>query len=318
MPGTPTTFCGGRTVEDVDNRAEVRDFLTSRRERLSPDQVGLDAGGTRRVKGLRRGEVAVLAGVSVEYFTRLERGNLTGVSEAVLDALSRALRLDEAERTHLFDLARAANATGSARRKAATPPRLRPGIQRVLDGMSWPAWVRNGCADFIASNHLARALYSPVFDDPYRPANTARFAFLNPHARAFYVDWDQTANDVVAALHAEAGRNPYDKGLTDLIGELSTRSEDFRTRWAKHNVHFHRSGHKRLHHPVVGTLDLSYEAMEFPTEPGLTLLVYTAEPGTPTADALTLLASWAATSAHRPQPQETAVAAVGRDDSEDT
>src|SRR5215213_5511691 len=242
MPGTPITFCGGRTVEDVDNRAEVRDFLTSRRERLSPDQVGLDAGGTRRVKGLRRGEVAVLAGVSVEYFTRLERGNLTGVSEAVLDALSRALRLDEAERTHLFDLARAANATGSARRKAATPPRLRPGIQRVLDGMSWPAWVRNGCADFIASNHLARALYSPVFDDPYRPANTARFAFLNPRARAFYVDWDQTANDVVAALHAEAGRNPYDKGLTDLIGELSTRSEDFRTRWAKHNVHSTAAG----------------------------------------------------------------------------
>jgi transcriptional regulator with XRE-family HTH domain len=282
----------------VDNRADVREFLTSRRERLTPEQVGLDAGGARRVKGLRRGEVAALAGVSVEYFTRLERGNLAGVSDGVLDALARALRLDDAERTHLMDLARAANATGAARRRAATPSRLRPGIQRVLDGMAWPAWVRNGRADFVASNHLARALYSPVFDDPYRPANTARFAFLNPRAKAFYVDWNRTAGDVVAALHAEAGRNPYDKGLTDLVGELSTRSEDFRSRWAKHNVHFHRTGAKRLHHPVVGTLDLSYEAMEFPTEPGLTLLVYTAEPGTPTADALTLLASWAATTGH--------------------
>ena len=278
----------------MDNQADVRDFLTSRRERLTPEQVGLKAAGARRVKGLRRGEVAALAGVSVEYFTRLERGNLAGVCESVLDTLARALRLDDAERTHLFDLARAANATGPARRKATTPPRLRPGVQRVLDGMSWPAWVRNGRADFVASNALARALYSPVFDDPYRPANTARFAFLKSQAKAFYVDWDQTANDVVAALHGEAGRNPYDKGLTDLVGELSTRSEEFRTRWAKHNVHFHRTGHKRLHHPVVGTLDLSYEAMEFPTDPGLTLLVYTAEPGTATADALTLLASWTA------------------------
>jgi transcriptional regulator with XRE-family HTH domain len=297
----------------VDNRAEVRDFLISRRERLTPEQVGLDASGLRRVKGLRRGEVAALAGVSVEYFTRLERGNLTGVSESVLDAIARALRLDQAERTHLFDLARAANATGPARRRAAAPPRLRPGIQRVLDGMSWPAWVRNGRADFIASNQLARALYSPVFDDPYRPANTARFAFLNPHARIFYVNWEQTANDVVAALHAEAGGKPYDKGLTDLVGELSTRSEDFRTRWAKHNVHFHRTGSKRLHHPVVGTLDLSYEAMEFPTEPGLTLLVYTAEPGTPTADALTLLASWAATADQQPDTEQTTSTATGKD-----
>jgi hypothetical protein len=169
------------------------------------------------------------------------------------------------------------------------------GLRSCLEGCN--STVRNGRADFVASNALARALYAPVFDDPYRPPNTARFAFLNPNAKTFSIDWDQTANDVVAALHAEAGRNPYDKGLTDLIGELSTRSEDFRTRWAKHNVHFHRSGHKRLHHPIVGTLDLSYEAMEFPTEPGLTLLVYTAEPATAAADALALLASWAATTA---------------------
>jgi transcriptional regulator with XRE-family HTH domain len=279
----------------MDNRSEVREFLASRRAKLTPEQVGLPTfGGSRRVKGLRRGEVAQLAGVSAEYYTRLERGNLQGASESVLDALARALQLDEAERAHLFDLARAANAGPRARRRPA-PQRVRPGIQRVVDAITAPAWVRNGRSDFMASNRLARALYAPVFDSPVRPANTARFAFLDPRANEFYVDWKRTADDIVAVLRAEAGRNPYDRGLTDLVGELSTRSEDFRVRWAAHDVQFHRTGFKRLHHPVVGGLDLTYEAMEFPSDPGLTLLVYTAEPNTPTADALELLASWAAT-----------------------
>ena len=161
--------------------------------------------------------------------------------------------------------------------------------------MTVPAWVRNGRSDFMACNRLARALYAPAFDGPTRPANTARFAFLDPRARDFYVDWQRTANDIVAVLRAEAGRHPYDRGLTDLVGELSTRSKDFRTRWAAHDVQFHRTGFKRLHHPVVGNLDLTYEAMEFPSDPGLTLLVDTAEPSSPTTDALALLASWAAT-----------------------
>jgi transcriptional regulator with XRE-family HTH domain len=288
--------------ERAFNRSEVREFLTSRRDKVTPEQAGLPAyGGGRRVKGLRRGEVAQLAGVSVEYYTRLERGNVQGVSENVLDALARALQLDEAERAHLFDLARTANATPSTRRRPV-PPRVRPGIQRVVDALTAPAWVRNGRSDFMASNRLARALYAPVFDDPVgRPANTARFAFLDPRATRFYVDWERTANDIVAVLRAEAGRNPYDRGLADLVGELSTRSEDFRVRWAAHDVQFHRTGRKRLQHPVVGHLDLTYEAMEFPSDPGLTLLVYTAEPSSPTADALTLLASWAATLAQEEQ-----------------
>jgi transcriptional regulator with XRE-family HTH domain len=284
----------------MDNRSEVREFLTSRRARISPEQAGLPAVGGRRVPGLRRTEVAQLAGVSVEYYTRLERGNLQGASESVLDALTRALQFDDAERAHLFDLARAANATPRARRRPA-PQRVRPGIERVVDAIAAPAWVRNGRSDFMASNLLARALYAPVFDQihgtqgPVRPANTARFAFLDERAGTFYVDWERTADDIVAVLRAEAGRNPYDRGLTDLVGELSTRSDDFRVRWARHDVQFHRTGTKRLHHPVVGGLDLTYEAMEFPSDPGLTLLVYTAEAGTPTHDALTLLASWAAT-----------------------
>lgn len=279
----------------MDNKNEIREFLASRRARLGPEQAGLPLyGANRRVPGLRREEVAMLAGVSVDYYTRLERGNLRGTSEAVLDGLAGALQLDEAERTHLFDLARAANATQRTRRRPA-PQRVRPGVQRTLDAMTGaPAWVRNGRMDFLAGNRLGYALYSEMFTDPVRPANNARFVFLNPRSMEFFVDWERAANDIVGLLRAEAGRNPYDRALTDLIGELSTRSETFRTRWAAHDVRFHRTGRKQLHHPVVGDLDLSFEAMELPGE-DLTVLAYTAEPGSPSQDSLNLLASWAAT-----------------------
>jgi transcriptional regulator with XRE-family HTH domain len=280
----------------MDNRSEARDFLASRRARLTPQQAGLPLyGANRRVPGLRRDEVAVLAGISVEYYTRLERGNLSGASEGVLDALASALQLDDAERAHLFDLARTANTSTTKRRRPA-PQRVRPSVQRVLDSMiAAPAWVRNGRSDFLAANRLGFALYAPIFEDPVRPANTARFTFLDPHAREFYVDWDRIADDMVGILRAEAGRNPYDRGLTDLIGELSTRSDEFRTRWAAHNVRSHQTGGKKLHHPAVGDLDLTYEAMELPADPGLTLLVYTAETGSKTQDSLNLLATWSAT-----------------------
>ena len=288
---------GPPTVEDVNRSSEIREFLVSRRARITPQQAGLLAyGANRRVKGLRREEVAMLAGVSVDYYTRLERGNLAGASESVLDALARALHLDEAERAHLFDLARAANAPAAARRRRADSNRIRPGVQRVLDAITGaPAWVRNGRADMLATNALGRALYAPVFDDPTRPANTARFTFLSPQAREFYRDWDRTARDMVAVLRAAAGRDPYDKALSGLVGELSTRSEAFGAMWASHDVLFHRTGRKDLHHPVAGDLDLTYEAFELPSEPGLTMLVYTAEPSTSTAEALGFLASWAAT-----------------------
>lgn len=281
----------------MNRNDEIREFLVTRRARITPEQAGLPAYGThRRVKGLRREEVAMLAGVSVDYYTRLERGNLSGASGSVLESLVRALALDDAERTHLFDLARAANTTpGSTRRRASTN-RVRPGVQRVLDAMNGaPAWIRNGRADVLATNQLGRALYAPVFEDPTRPANTARFTFLSPQAQDFYRDWDRTARDMVAVLRAAAGRDPYDKALSDLVGELSTRSKLFGTLWAAHDVQHHRTGRKNLHHPVAGDLDLTYEALELPSEPGLTMLVYTAEPDTPTAQALDFLASWAAT-----------------------
>ncbi|MFG2422729.1 helix-turn-helix domain-containing protein [Streptomyces sp. NPDC048448] len=288
----------------MDNRSEVREFLVSRRGKVTPDQVGLAAhGGTRRVPGLRRREVAELAGVSVEYYTQLERGSLRGASESVLDAVARALRLNEDERTHLFDLARAANAGAAVRRRSAAR-RVRPGIQQILDGQLSPAWVGNGRSDVVATNRLGRALNSPLFDDPVRPVNHARFRFLNPRAVDFYRDWDLAARDIVAVLRAEAGKNPHDQELTGLIGELCTRSEDFCRLWAAHDVRLHRSGIKRLHHPVVGDVDLSYEGLELPSDPGLVLFVYTAEPASSSQQALDLLASWAATPARQEQAEQ--------------
>jgi len=281
----------------MDNRAQVREFLISRRERISPAQAGLPAygGGNRRVKGLRREEVALLAGVSIDYYVRMERGNLTGASEAVLDAIASALQLDEAERAHLFDLARAARPAPPRQRRGKTSG-VTDGIQQILDAITdAPAWVRNARHDMLAANRLARALYAPVLADPRRPANNARFVYLDPAAREFFADWERAADDIAAMLRSEAGSNPHDKQLIELIGELSTRSQEFSSRWAAHNVRFHRTGHKRIHHPVVGTLDLDFEAMEFPAHPGLTLLAYTAAAGTPTADSLKMLASWAAT-----------------------
>jgi transcriptional regulator with XRE-family HTH domain len=279
----------------MDSRAQVREFLRSRRERITPEQAGLPAyGGNRRIKGLRREEVALLAGVSIDYYVRMERGNLSGASDAVLDGVATALQLDEAERAHLFDLARA-HQPSPPRGRRTKPSGVTTGIQQVLDAITAPAWVRNARHDMLAANRMARDLYAPVLADPRRPANNARFVYLDPAAHDFYTDWERAADDIAAMLRSEAGRNPHDKQLVELIGELSTRSEEFRTRWGAHNVRFHRTGRKKLHHPVVGNLDLDFEAMEFPAHPGLTLLVYTAAAGTPTADALKLLGSWAAT-----------------------
>jgi transcriptional regulator with XRE-family HTH domain len=280
----------------VDARREIQQFLTSRRAKITPDQVGLPIyGDNRRVPGLRREEVALLAGVSVDYYTRLERGNLSGASESVLEALTRALQLDEAERSHLFDLARAVQTT-TPRRRRPTRERVRPGVQHMLDAMTGaPAYVRNGRGDILAANRLGYALYSEMFTAPHRPVNTARFTFLDPRAPNFFLDWDLVATMVVAALRSEAGRDPYDRGLSDLVGELSTQSQDFRTRWAAHNVRFHDTGVKRFHHPVVGELALNYETMQLSADAGLTIAAYTAQPGSRSEDGLNLLASWAAT-----------------------
>ena len=264
---------------------------------MNPEDVGFPASsGRRRVAGLRRQEVAVLAGISVEYYTQLERGNARGVSDDVLDSLARALRLDDAERCHLYDLVRAVGPSGPSRRRQATL-RVRPTVQRVLDAVDAPAVLRNWRMDLLAANRLGRALYAPVFDSPFGPPNTARFAFLDPAARDFFVDWETGVNDCVALLRAAAGRNPYDRDLAQLVGELSTRNEVFRTRWATHDVKFHRSGPKALRHPLVGEITIESESFELPGDPGQTMTVYTPEPASRSAEALALLASWVASSA---------------------
>jgi transcriptional regulator with XRE-family HTH domain len=296
----------------VDNRDEVKAFLSSRRAKITPEQAGLQHfSRNRRVPGLRRSEVADLAGVSVEYYAQLERGNLVGASDSVLDALARALHLDEAEQQHLADLARAASPNARTRRRPpAQPgrgPGIRPSVTRVLELMAdVPAFVNNGRGDVLAANPLMQALYAPMFDDPARSANHARFAFLNARARDFWRDWERIAADTVAMMRTEAGRDPYNRDLTDLVGELCTRSEDFRTRWSAHDVRLHRTGIKQFRHPVVGDLDLNFETMQLAADPGLSMTLLSAPAGSAGADALRLLASWAATHDQNhtaPEPQ---------------
>jgi transcriptional regulator with XRE-family HTH domain len=282
----------------VDNRQEVREFLTTRRARITPDQVGLVTTGSRRVPGLRRSEVATLAGLSVEYYARLERGQIAGASTGVLDALSRALQLDDTERSHLLDLARAADGiptSGRPRRRATGKPASRPSLQWALESIrDGVAFVRDPHQNLLATNTLGRAFYSPVIGEGGRMPNLARFQFLDPASREFYPDWDRFAEMCVGIMRAEAGRDPHDRGLQDLVGELSTQSEVFRRLWSAHDVRTHGTGIKRFTHPVVGELTLAYEELAITAEPGLVLMVYTAERGPPSAERLQLLASWGA------------------------
>ncbi|OXM61014.1 helix-turn-helix transcriptional regulator [Amycolatopsis vastitatis] len=278
----------------MDNRDEVSAFLKSRRAKITPEQAGLPVYGQRRVPGLRRAEVAALAGVSVEYYTRVERGNLGGVSDSVLDALAQALRLNDIERDHLYALARAANSGPARVRHRRKKAVVRPSVLRLIEGLhDQPAYLRNNRMDILAANPLARALHCEVFE--VEPVNTCRFAFLDPRATRFYVDWERISRAAVGVLRVEAAKHPYDRELSNLIGELSTRSDAFRTMWGAHDVHVYTDGTKRFHHPAVGNMELVHEMLDLPGENGLSVTVYSADPGTPAADALKLLASWAAT-----------------------
>lgn len=303
------------SVEVVDNRDEVREFLTTRRARITPDQVGLAATGSRRVPGLRRSEVATLAGLSVEYYARLERGQIAGASSSVLEALVTALQLDETERAHLYDLARAADGiptSGRARRRGTTRTAAsRLSLQWALGAITEAvAIVRDSHQNLLATNTLGRAFYAPLIGEgdqhKGRTPNLARFQFLDPAAGDFYPDWDLFAEMCVGIMRTEAGRDPHDRGLQDLVGELSTRSATFRRLWAAHDVRTHGAGTKRFHHPVVGELTLVYEELAITAEPGLVLLVYTAEPGSPSAERLRLLASWAASHQAETQAEQQA------------
>ncbi|MET0422434.1 MAG: helix-turn-helix transcriptional regulator [Actinoplanes sp.] len=281
----------------MDNRAEVREFLTSRRARISPERAGLTTFGQRRVPGLRRSEVAGLAGMSVEYYAKLERGALTGASAGVLDALARALQLDDAERAHLLRLAHEADGSNAVARprSRSSIASVRPSLQRSLDAITTaPAIVGNHRMDLVAANPLGRAMYWEHYADPATSPNFARFIFLDSGARRFYPDWESAADVCVANLRTSAGVDPHDQGLRDLVGLLSARSDGFRSRWGSHDVRTHGSGVKEFHHHVVGGLTLAFESMDLRADPGLAMTLYTAEPGSPSDDALRLLASWAA------------------------
>ncbi|MEU3858692.1 helix-turn-helix transcriptional regulator [Streptomyces sp. NPDC028722] len=281
----------------MSTESDIRAFLASRRAKITPQQAGLPAfGGNRRVPGLRREEVALLAGVSIDYYIRLERGHLAGASEEVLDSVADALQLDDAERAHLHDLARAAAKRPHRRTRRPRGP-LSDSVLRVLNSMSdCPAFIRNGRLDVLATNPLGRALYSALHAGAARePVNMARFQFLDPAGREFFPRWEEAVNTTVSLLRTEAGRAPGDSGLTGLIGELVTRSDTFRTAWAKHDVRLHRTGRKSFRHPAVGEITLDFDAMELPAQPGLTLTAYSAPPHTSDHDKIQLLAAWAAT-----------------------
>lgn len=282
----------------MDHRQVVQDFLVSRRAKLTPERASLPAyGGTRRVPGLRREEVALLAGLSVDYYGRLERGNLSGASESVLDAVARALQLDDVERQHLFDLARSTGGAAARPRRRKTVSGPPPAVTAILAGMTGiPAYVRTSRMEIVAANQLCRALYGGVLDEDRLPVNLARYLFLDPHSRGFFLDWDRVADDFTGALRAQVGRDPRDKALSDLIGELSTRSDEFVSRWARQNVRQHQTARKRLHNRVVGDIELTGSALELPGE-DLTLIAYTAGVGSAAEDQLRLLAGWTA-----PQP----------------
>jgi transcriptional regulator with XRE-family HTH domain len=277
----------------MDIAKDIKDFLMSRRARITPEQVGLPAGGRRRVPGLRREEVARMAGMSIEYYTQIERGNVTGVSDDILHAVTRALRLSEAEEAHLFDLVRAAsNKAGQTRPPRRGGPAVPEGVQALLDSMlTAPAIVINGHLDIVAANALGRALYAPVFARAKATPNLARFIFFDAAADRFFPDWSKEADDVVALLRAEAARSPDSSAVTGLVGELATRSDQFRIRWAAHNVKTHRHGVKRFQLSEVGELSLIYNVFDIAGVAGLSLIGHTAQPHSRSDEALRLLVS---------------------------
>ncbi|MFH8253207.1 helix-turn-helix transcriptional regulator [Microbacterium sp. B2969] len=276
--------------------AEVREFLTTRRARLTPAQAGItDYGSERRVPGLRREEVADLAGLSLGYYTRIERGNIAGASDSVINAIADALQLDDVERSHLLDLVRNSQPSPINPKHATRPrPALPESIERMLSGMTSPAIVYDTRQNIVAANTLGRALYSLHFDTEQQP-NIARFVYLDPRAKDFYVDYPLARRLVSGNLRLDAGRDPLDEELTAIVGELSTLSPQFRKDWANHNVHVHTHGVKEFRHPAVGVIEFSWDVLHPAGAPGLSIVSYAVEPDSVAAERLALLGSWAAT-----------------------
>ncbi|GHG95218.1 DNA-binding protein [Streptomyces lanatus] len=277
----------------LDPRAELSEFLRTRRARLKPEDVGLpDYGRHRRVPGLRREELAQLAGVSVAYYTRLEQGNGRNVSAEVLDSIARALRLTDAEHTHLTHLAKPKQ---NKKRPAARTEQVRPALRQLLDSIDGvPAYISGRRSDILAWNRMAAAVFGDWAELPAQERNWARLVFLRPEYRELFLEWDQKASDMVGFLRMDAGLHPDDPRLSALVGELSVKSEEFRRLWAIHDVKEKGYGVKPLRHPLVGELTLNFESFRLADDTDQVLITYHAEPGSPSAEALRLLASWGA------------------------
>ncbi|MGJ5833215.1 helix-turn-helix domain-containing protein [Streptomyces ossamyceticus] len=282
---------GGPTGAPLDRRAELSEFLRTRRARLKPEDVGLpEFGRHRRVPGLRREELAQLAGVSVAYYTRLEQGNGRNVSAEVLDAIARALRLSDAEHNHLTHLAKP---KAHKKKPSARPQQVRGALRQLIDSLDGvPAYITGRRSDILVWNRMAAAVFGDWSELPAQERNWARMVFLRPEYRDLYIDWDQKAADIVSYLRMDAGCHPDDPRLSALVGELSVKSEEFRRLWAAHDVKEKSHGVKRMRHPLVGDLTLSFESFPLPDDHEQTLITYHAEPGSPSAEALRLLASW--------------------------
>ncbi|MFB9966597.1 helix-turn-helix transcriptional regulator [Sinosporangium siamense] len=272
----------------------LAEFLRSARARLSPRQAGLDESilSRRRVSGLRREELARLAGVSVDYYTRLEQGRSRSASPEVLDALATALHLDDAGREHLHTLARPKPAQ---RRRRPRPQRVHPATWRLLDTLETvrrPAFVVGRRLDVLAHNRLAGRLITDFRALPAAERNLARFVFLDPHAHELYKNWPAVAADTAALLRLDAGGRTDDPALSALVGDLSIQSEEFRRYWSDNKVHRRTTGSKDYHHPLVGDLTITYQAFTPADDSDQTLFIYDAEPGSPSETSLHLLAQW--------------------------
>jgi transcriptional regulator with XRE-family HTH domain len=281
----------------AEKNTELADFLRRAREQADPDRAGLPADGrVRRVPGLRREEVALLAGVSTDYYARLEQGRRIVPSPAVVDALGRALGLDMTGRAHLADLVGMNSASPNL--LARPVQRLRPGVFQLIDALETaPALVLGRRADVLAQNRMAKALFTDFGQKPATQRNYARWMFLEPESRSLFVDWEAQARATVESLRLEAGNDPADRAMAELIADLKSQCREFATWWDEHRVYQRTHGSKELRHPVVGDLTVEYETLAMPGDPYTTMYIYTTEPNSPSSRALSLLASWSMTTA---------------------
>jgi transcriptional regulator with XRE-family HTH domain len=288
----------------MTHSGELREFLRSRRARLSPADVDLPVrGGSRRVTGLRREELALLAGVSVDYYSRLEQGRAHNVSEQVLGAVADALRLDALERRHLFDLVKVSPAPHS-QSAPARPPKARAALRMMLDALDpVPAVLHGPHLEVVAINRMGGVLIDDFDAMPPAERNMVRWMFLNPKSRHVYPDWPEIAAQMVAILRVAGGQDAHDPCLTLLVDELGARSPEFARYWADYKVFQHTHGTKRFHHDAVGTMTINYESLVPPTEPGMSLIIYSAATGSPSEEKLKILADWTDETARTPSRQ---------------